>query len=150
MEALRVSSIDPSRAVGLYVRASLHSGLAGRPLDSQRHAQSAVEVAEPLGMPMLFIAQAVRAMAAQRLGDRDGAETEFDSVSLLSALPIEMLDATLLPILQAVALTKLNRRALARGQRDSRRLDGGGPLSRLGIGARFQRGAARRDVLALR
>ena len=106
-EAQRISGIDPSRAISIYVRASLHSGLAGRALDCQRHAQSAVEVAEPLGMPMLFIAQAVRAMAAQRLGDENGADTEFDSVALLGSLPIEMLDATLLPILQAVALTKL-------------------------------------------
>ena len=108
-EAHRIVGIDPARAIGLFVRASLHSGLAGRPLDCQRLAQSAVEVAEPLGMPMLLIAQAVRAMAAQRLGDRDGAETEFDSVSILGSLPIEMLDATLLPILQAVALTKLTQ-----------------------------------------
>jgi DNA-binding CsgD family transcriptional regulator len=109
VEAQRISGIDPSRAIGLYVRASLHSGLAGRPLDCQRHAQSAVDVAQPLGMPMLLIAQAVRAMSAQRLGDRDGAETELDSVSILGSLPIEMLDATLLPILQAVALTKLSQ-----------------------------------------
>jgi DNA-binding CsgD family transcriptional regulator len=106
-EASRIASIDPSRSMGLYVRAALHSGLAGQALDCQRHAQAAVEVAEPLGMPMLLIAQTIRAMAAQRLGDRDGADTEFDSVAILGALPIEMLDAQLLPILQAVALTKL-------------------------------------------
>ena len=52
-EAHRISTIDPSRAIGLFIRASLHSGLAGRPLDCQRFAQSAVEVAEPLGMPMI-------------------------------------------------------------------------------------------------
>jgi DNA-binding CsgD family transcriptional regulator/DNA replicative helicase MCM subunit Mcm2 (Cdc46/Mcm family) len=108
-EAERISAIDPSRSIGLFIRAALHSGLAGRPLDCQRLAQSAVDAAEPLGMPMLIVAQAVRAMSSQRLGDRDGAETEFDLVSILGSLPIEMLDAKLLPVLQTVALTKLSQ-----------------------------------------
>jgi DNA-binding CsgD family transcriptional regulator len=108
-EALRISTIDPSRSIGLFIRAALHSGLAGRPLDCQRFAQSAVDAAQPLGLPMLIVAEAVRAMSAQRLGDRDGAETEFDFVNILGSLPIEMLDAKLLPVLQAVALTKLSQ-----------------------------------------
>ncbi|MEY2402274.1 MAG: hypothetical protein QOJ08_2385 [Ilumatobacteraceae bacterium] len=108
-EARRISTIDPTRAVGLFIRAALHCGLAGRPLDSQHLARSAVEVAEPLGMPMLLVAKAVRAMSSQRLGDRDGAEADFDADSILSSLPIEMLDAKLLPILQAVALTRITQ-----------------------------------------
>jgi DNA-binding CsgD family transcriptional regulator len=108
-EAQRILNVDPSRSIGLFIRASMHSGLAGRPLDCQRFAQSAVEAAEPLGMPMLMVAQAVRAMSSQRLGDRDGAETELDLVEILGSLPIEILDAKLLPVLQAVALTKLSQ-----------------------------------------
>jgi DNA-binding CsgD family transcriptional regulator len=108
-EARRISNIDPTRATGLFIRAALHCGLAGRPLESQDLAGSAVEVAEPLGMPILLAAKAVRAMSSQRLGDRDGAEADFDADSILSSLPIEMLDAKLLPILQAVALTRLTQ-----------------------------------------
>lgn len=108
-EAQRISSIDPTRALGLYIRAALHSGLSGRPIDCQRHAQSAVDVAEPMGMPMIVVAKAVRAMSSQRLGDRDAAEADFESASILGSLPIEMLDATLLPILQAVALARLTQ-----------------------------------------
>jgi DNA-binding CsgD family transcriptional regulator len=108
-EAERISTIDPTRAIGLFIRAALHSGLAGRPLDSQRFAQSAVDVSEPLGIPMLIAARAVRAMTSQRLGDRDGAEADFDAASILGSLPIDMLDAKLLPILQAVALTRMTQ-----------------------------------------
>lgn len=107
--ALRISTIDPTRAIGLFIRAALHSGLAGRPLDSQRHAQSAVETAEPIGMPMLVAAKAVRAMTLQRLGNRDGAEADLAAASVLGTLPIEMLDAKLLPIVQAVALARLTQ-----------------------------------------
>jgi DNA-binding CsgD family transcriptional regulator len=108
-EAHRISAIDPSRAAGLFIRASMHSGLAGRPLDCQRFAKSAVDVAEPLGLPELVGARAVRAMSSQRLGDREGAEADFDAARILGSLPIEMLDAKLLPILQAVALTRLTQ-----------------------------------------
>ena len=102
-EANVIASIDPARAIGLYIRAALHSGLAGRPGDCQQFAQSAFDVAEPLG-PMVIAAQAVRAMSSQRLGDRDGAEADLNSAKVIGALPIEMLDATLIPIVQAVAL----------------------------------------------
>jgi DNA-binding CsgD family transcriptional regulator/tetratricopeptide (TPR) repeat protein len=108
-EAQRISTIDPSRAVGLFIRAALHSGLSGRPTDCQRHAQSAVDVAEPLGVPMIVAARAVRAMSSQRLGDRDAAEADFDSASILASLPVEMLDAQVLPILQAIALARLTQ-----------------------------------------
>jgi len=108
-EAHRISVIDPSRAVGLFIRAAMHSGLAGRPLDCQRFATSAVDVAEPLGLPMLIGARAVRAMSSQRLGDRDGAQADFDAARILGSLPIEMLDSKLLPILQAMALTRLSQ-----------------------------------------
>ena len=108
-EARRISTIDPSRSIGLYIRAALHSGLAGRPLDCHRHAQSAVEVATPLGVPMVIAAKAVRAMSLQRLGDREGAEADFDEASILASLPVEMLDARLLPILQAIALARLTQ-----------------------------------------
>lgn len=108
-QANRMSTIDPSRSIGLYIRAALHSGLAGRPLDCQRHAQSAVEVATPLGIPMVIAAKAVRAMSLQRLGDREGSEADFDESSILASLPVEMLDATLLPILQAIALARLTQ-----------------------------------------
>jgi DNA-binding CsgD family transcriptional regulator/tetratricopeptide (TPR) repeat protein len=108
-EARRMSTIDPSRSIGLYIRAALHSGLAGRPLDCQRHAQSAVEIATPLGLPMVIAAKAVRAMSLQRIGDREGAEADLVETSILASLPVEMLDATLLPILQAVALARLNQ-----------------------------------------
>jgi DNA-binding NarL/FixJ family response regulator len=108
-EARRISTIDPTRAIGLFIRAALHSGLSERPVDCQQHAQSAVEVAEPLGMPMVIVAKAVRAMSSQRLGDRDAAQADFESASVLGSLPVEMLDATLLPILQAVALARLTQ-----------------------------------------
>ena len=108
-EAQFISTIDPSRSIGLFIRAALHSGLAGRPLDCQRFAHSAFEVAEPLGPPMIIAAQAVRALSSQRLGDRTAAEADLDAVSILGALPIEMLDAKLLPIVQAVALAYLSQ-----------------------------------------
>jgi DNA-binding NarL/FixJ family response regulator len=108
-EAHRIVATDPERAVGLFIRAALHSGLAGSPLDCQRLATSAVDVAEPLGLPLLIGARAVRAMSSQRLGDRDGAESDFDAARILGSLPIEMLDGKLLPILQAVALTRLSQ-----------------------------------------
>lgn len=108
-EADRISTIDPSRSIGLYIRAALHSGLAGRPLDCQRYAQSAVDVATPLDTPMVIAAKAVRAMSLQRLGDREGAEADLDDSSILASLPVEMLDAKLLPILQAVALARLTQ-----------------------------------------
>jgi DNA-binding CsgD family transcriptional regulator len=107
-EANVIASIDPARAIGLYIRASLHSGLEGRPADCQRFAQSAFDVAEPLG-PMVIAAQAVRAMSSQRLGDRDGAEADLESARIIGTLPIEMLDAKLLPIVQAVALTHITQ-----------------------------------------
>ena len=108
-EAEAIASVDPARSIGLYIRASLHSGLAGRPTDCQQFAQAAFEVAEPLGMPMVIAAQAVRAMSSQRLGDRDGAEADLDSASIIGTLPIEMLDARLLPIVQAVALARITQ-----------------------------------------
>ncbi len=108
-EALRIATIDPSRSIGLFIRASLHSGLAGRAVDCHRYAQSAVEIAEPLGVPMLIAARAVRGMSSQRLGDRDGAEADLDTASILGSLPIEMLDSKLLPILQAVALARMSQ-----------------------------------------
>ena len=108
-EALRIATIDPSRSIGLFIRASLHSGLAGRAVDCQRFAQSAVEAAEPLGVPMLIAARAVRGMSSQRLGDRDGAEADLDTASTMRSLPIEMLDSKVLPILQAVALARLSQ-----------------------------------------
>ena len=40
-------------------------------------------------------------------GDRDGAEADLDAASILGSLPVEMLDAALLPILQAVALARM-------------------------------------------
>ena len=138
-EAHRIAPIDPARAIGLFIRAAMHSGLAGRPLDCQRLAQSAVEVAEPTGLPMLIAAKAVRAMSLQRLGDRSGAEADFDAASILGSLPIEMLDSKLLPILQAVALTRLSQERWQRGQRDARPDDGGCPPPRFGVGARLQR-----------
>ena len=107
-EAKVIAPIDPARAIGLYIRASLHSGLAGRPADCQQFAQSAFDVAEPLG-PLVIAAQAVRAMSSQRLGDRDGAEADLDSAGIIGTLPIEMLDAKLLPILQAVALARITQ-----------------------------------------
>ena len=106
-EAKSISPIDPTRAIGLYIRASLHSGLAGRPSDCQLYAQSAFDVAEPLGMPMVIAAQAVRAMSSQRLGDRDGAEADLEVASIIGTLPIQMLDAKLLPIVQTVALARM-------------------------------------------
>jgi DNA-binding CsgD family transcriptional regulator len=108
-EAQLISTVDPARSIGLFIRASLHSGLSGRPADCRRYAQSAVEVAEPLGLPMVIAAQAVRAMSSQRLGDRDLAEADLDATSIIGALPIEMLDGTLLPIVQAVALARLTQ-----------------------------------------
>jgi tetratricopeptide (TPR) repeat protein len=60
-------------------------------------------------MPMVIVAKAVRAMSLQRLGDREGAEADFDAASILGSLPIEMLDARVLPILQAVALARLTQ-----------------------------------------
>lgn len=108
-EAQRISTIDPSRAIGLYIRAALHSGLSGRPIECQRYAQSSVEVAEALGTPLVIAARAVRAMSSQRLGDRDGAEADDASAAIISSLPIEMLDARLLPILQALALARLTQ-----------------------------------------
>ena len=108
-EAQRISTIDPVRAIGLFIRAALHSGLSGRPAECQRHAQSAVGVAEPMGMPFIVVAKAVRAMSSQRLGDRQAAEADFDAASVLVSLPIEMLDAKLLPILQAIALARLTQ-----------------------------------------
>ncbi|MEP7112352.1 MAG: AAA family ATPase [Ilumatobacteraceae bacterium] len=108
-EAQRISGIDPARSIGLFIRAALHSGLAGRPLDSHRFAQSAVDISDPLGIPMLIAAKAVRAMTSQRLGDRNGAEADFDAASILGSLPLDMLDANLLPILQAVALTRMSQ-----------------------------------------
>jgi DNA-binding CsgD family transcriptional regulator len=108
-EGERISSIDPARALGLYIRAALHSGLSGRPVDCQRHAQAAVDVAEPLGFPMIIVARAVRAMSSQRLGDRDGAEADFEAASIISTLPIEMLDGKVLPIVQAIALARLTQ-----------------------------------------
>ncbi len=108
-EARRISTIDPMRALGLFIRAALHSGLSGRPADCQLLAQSAVDVAEPMGMPMIVVAKAVRALSSQRLGDRDAAEADFEAASILGSLPIEMLDARLLPILQATALARLTQ-----------------------------------------
>ncbi|MEP7045916.1 MAG: LuxR family transcriptional regulator [Ilumatobacteraceae bacterium] len=108
-EAQCISVIDPARSVGLFIRAALHSGLSGRPIECQRYAHSAVEVATPLGMPMLLIAQAVRAMSAQRLGDRVSAEADLEGSDIIGALPLDMLDARLLPIVQAVALTLLTQ-----------------------------------------
>ena len=107
-EATAIASIDPARAIGLYIRASLHSGLAGRPADCQQFAQSAFDVGESLG-PLVIAAQAVRAMSSQRLGDRAGAEADLESASIIGTLPIEMLDAKLLPILQAVALARITQ-----------------------------------------
>ena len=121
-QASVIASIDPARAIGLYIRASLHSGLAGRPADCQHFAQSAYEVAEPLG-PLVIAAQAVRAMSSQRLGDRDGAEADLISASIIGTLPIEMLDAKLLPIVQAVALAH-HAGTLERCGGDARPLDG--------------------------
>jgi DNA-binding CsgD family transcriptional regulator len=108
-QAQFISSIDPARSIGLFIRAALHSGLAGRPLDCQRFAHSAFAVAEPLGIPLIIAAQAVRALSSQRLGDRAAAEADLDAVSIIGALPVEMLDAKLLPIVQAVALTYLSQ-----------------------------------------
>ncbi len=108
-EAQRISTVDPLRAVGLFVRAALHSGLSGRPVDCQRHAQSAVDVAEPMGMPFIVVARAIRALSSQRLGDREAAEADFEAASILGSLPVEMLDARLLPILQAIALARLTQ-----------------------------------------
>jgi DNA-binding CsgD family transcriptional regulator len=107
-EAAVIAPIDPARAIGLYIRASLHSGLAGRAADCQHFAQSAFDVAEPSN-PMMIAAKAVRAMSSQRLGDRDGAEADLDSASIIGTLPIEMLDAKLLPIVQAVALARITQ-----------------------------------------
>lgn len=106
-EAKVIASIDPTRAIGLYIRASLHSGLSGRPAECQSFAQSAFDAAEPLGIPMVIVARAVRAMSSQRLGDRDAAEADLESASIIAALPIEVLDARLLPIVQAVALARI-------------------------------------------
>ncbi len=108
-EAHRMSTIDPSRSIGLFIRAALHGGLSGRPVDCQRHAQSAVEVAHQLGLPMIVAAKAVRAMSSQRLGDRDGAEADFDAARVLGSLPVEMLGAQLLPLLQALAVALLTQ-----------------------------------------
>ena len=58
---------------------------------------------------MIVAARAVRAMSSQRLGDRDAAEADFESASILASLPIEILDAQVLPILQAIALTRLTQ-----------------------------------------
>jgi DNA-binding CsgD family transcriptional regulator/tetratricopeptide (TPR) repeat protein len=108
-EAQLISTIDAGRSIGLFIRASLHSGLAGRPADCRRYAQSAVEIAESSGGPMVIAAQAVRAMSAQRLGQRDLAEADLEATAILGSLPIEMLDAKLLPIVQAVALARLTQ-----------------------------------------
>ena len=108
-EAQQISTIDPARSIGLFIRASLHSGLAGRPADCRRYAQSAFEVAEPLGVSMVIAAQGVRAMSSQRLGDRDLAESDLEVASIIGALPIEMLDAKLLPIVQSIALARLTQ-----------------------------------------
>lgn len=108
-EAQRISAIDPARAIGLFIRACLHSGLAGRPLDCQRFAHAAFAVAEPLGVPMIIAAQAVRGLSSQRLGDRAAAEVDLDTASIVGALPVDMLDAKLLPIVQAVALARISQ-----------------------------------------
>ena len=108
-EAKAIASIDPGRAIGLFIRASLHSGLAGRPGDCQQFAQSAFDVAEPFGIPMVIAARAVRGMSSQRLGDRDGSESDLEIASIVGTLPIEMLDSKLLPILQAVSLARFSQ-----------------------------------------
>ena len=108
-EAQAISAIDPARSIGLFIRGSLHSGLAGRPLDCQRFAHSAFAAAQPFGIPMVVAAQAVRALSSQRLGDRKGAAADLDAAHILGALPVEMLDAKLLPIVQAVALTYMSQ-----------------------------------------
>ena len=108
-EAKVIASIDPGRAIGLYIRAALHSGLAGRPSDCQEFAQSAFDVAEPFGIPMVIAAHAVRGMSSQRLGDRDASEADLEIASIIGTLPIEMLDSKLLPILQAVSLARFSQ-----------------------------------------
>ncbi len=108
-EAQVISAIDPARSIGLFIRASLHSGLAGRPLDCQRFADSAFAAAQSLGTPMLVAAQGVRALSSQRLGDRKAAAADLEAVHILRELPVEMLDAKLLPIVQAVALTYMSQ-----------------------------------------
>ena len=108
-EAEAIAPIDPERAIALFIRASLHGGLSGRPIDCHRFAQSAVDLAEQAGTPMLIAARAVRAMALQRLGERDRAEADLEGTSIIKLLPMELLDARLLPILQATALARMTQ-----------------------------------------
>ncbi|MEP7202118.1 MAG: AAA family ATPase [Ilumatobacteraceae bacterium] len=108
-EAQVISTIDPARSIGLFIRAALHSALAGRLLDCQRFAHSAFNVAEPLGDPMLVAARAIRGLSSQRLGDRAAADADLEAASIIGALPVEMLDAKLLPVVQAAALAHLSQ-----------------------------------------
>jgi len=108
-QAEAIAAVDPTRAIGLFIRASLHGGLSGRPMDCHAFAQSAVDIADKAGTPMLIAARAVRAMAAQRLGERDRAEADLNGTDIIKSLPIEILDAQLIPIVQAVALARLTQ-----------------------------------------
>jgi DNA-binding CsgD family transcriptional regulator len=107
--AQQIASIDPARAVGLSIRAGLHSGLSGRPVECRSHAQAAVDFAASLDGPLLLVARLFRGMTAQRLGDRDGADADLADANVIWSLPLEVLNEKLLPILQAVALTRLTQ-----------------------------------------
>jgi DNA-binding CsgD family transcriptional regulator len=107
--AQHISTIDPSRSVGLSIRAGLHSGLSGRPVECYAHAQAAVDFASSVDGPLALVARLFRGMAAQRLGDRDGADADLADANIVWSLPLDVLDAKLLPILQAVALTRLTQ-----------------------------------------
>ncbi len=107
--AQEIAAIDPSRAIELSIRAGLHCGLSGRPVECHAHAQAAVDFAAATNGPLTFAAQLFRGMTSQRLGDRSGADVDLAGANVVWSLPLDVLNDKMLPILQAVALTRLTQ-----------------------------------------
>lgn len=107
VDAARAEGVDAAVAATLLLRASLQSGLGARPVVGRALADEALALA-PAGSPIEPAARAVRAMSAQRTGDRALADAELAAAAGLTTLSVADAVWALAP-LQAIGLTLLQQ-----------------------------------------